>query len=97
VRKLQESYLSVPEQKNGYYTENIGIESSALFMNAVQNYPLLKGQQTNLYKCVLENGFSLISKIGYMGLIHPESIYDDPSGKPLKILMIIGLGIYEAI
>lgn len=84
VRKLQESYLSVPEQKNGYYAENIGIESSALFMNAVQNYPLLKGQQTNLYKCVLENGFSLTAPQGFMGLLHPEGVYDDPNGQPLR-------------
>lgn len=84
VRKLQESYLSVPEQKNGYYVENIGIESSALFMNAVQNYPLLKGQQTNLYKCVLENGFSLTAPQGFMGLLHPEGVYDDPNGQSLR-------------
>jgi len=84
VRMLQESYLSVPEQKNGYYAENIGIESSALFMNAVQNYPLLKGQQTNLYKCVLENGFSLTAPQGFMGLLHPEGVYDDPNGQPLR-------------
>ncbi len=84
VRKLQESYLAVPDQKAAYFAENIGIESSALFMNAVQNYPLLKGQQTNLYKCVLENGFSLTATEGFMGLLHPEGVYDDPNGKPLR-------------
>jgi hypothetical protein len=81
VRKLQESYLSIDEQKEGYYEENIGIESSALFLNAVQNYPLLKGQQTNLYKCVLENGFSLTAPNGFLGLLHPEGVYDDPNGQ----------------
>jgi hypothetical protein len=84
VRKLQESYLAVPVQKAAYFAENIGIESSALFMNAVQNYPLLKGQQTNLYKCVLENGFSLTAPQGFMGLLHPEGVYDDPNGQPLR-------------
>ena len=84
VRKLQESYLSVEEQKKGYFEENIGIESSALFMNAVQNYPLLKGQQTNLYKCVLENGFSLTALKGFLGILHPEGVYDDPNGQPLR-------------
>jgi hypothetical protein len=53
-------------------------------MNAFQNYPLLKGQQTNLYKCVLENGFNWMSKYGFMGLIHPEGVYDDPKGQPLR-------------
>jgi hypothetical protein len=49
-------------------------------MNATQNYPLLVGQQTNLYKCVVENGFSILALKGYMGLIHLEGIYDDPNG-----------------
>jgi hypothetical protein len=53
-------------------------------MNAHQNYLLLKGQQTNLYKCVLENGFHWINTNGYIGLIHPEGVYDDPKGQPLR-------------
>lgn len=84
VKKMQEVYFSVADQKKGYFNELIGIEGAAQFMNALQNYPLLVGQQTNLYKCVLENGFSLISKAGFMGLIHPEGIYDDPKGQLLR-------------
>ena len=61
--------------------ENVG---SAAFMNALCNYPLLVGQQTNLYKCVLENGFSLLSNKGYMGLLHPEGVYDEPNGGALR-------------
>jgi hypothetical protein len=84
VKKMQDAYFSVGHQKAGYYEELIGVEGSAQFMNALQNYPLLKGQQTNLYKCILENGFSLTAQQGYLGLIHPEGIYDDPSGQPLR-------------
>jgi hypothetical protein len=62
----------------------VGTECISVFMNAGQNYPLLKVQQTNLYKCVLENGFSLLSKNGFMGLLHPESVYDDPNGQQLR-------------
>lgn len=61
--------------------ENVG---SAAFMNAHCNYPLLEGQQTNLYKCVLENGFSLLSDKGFMGLLHPETVFDDPKGLTLR-------------
>ena len=45
---------------------------------------MLKGQQTNLYKCVIENGFSLISKVGFMGLIHPIDIFNDSKGRPFR-------------
>ena len=61
VRNLQEQFLSLEAQKVAYYIEYIETEASTAFMNAYQNYPLLKGQQTNLYKCVLENGFHWIS------------------------------------
>lgn len=58
---------------------------STAFLNAYCNYPLLIGQQTNLYKCVLENTMDLVSPTnGYIGLLTPESIYDDPNGQPLR-------------
>jgi hypothetical protein len=84
VNQLQAAFLEKEEQRNIYFSENIENESSVVFMNAVQNYPLLKGQQTNLYKCVLENGLYWINKKGFLGLIHPEGIYDDANGYTLR-------------
>lgn len=87
VRLLQAEFFKDEKLKDLYYDEMVGTECIAVFMNAGQNYPLLKGQQTNLYKCVLENGFSLLSKNGFMGLLHPEGVYDDPNGQPLRMEM----------
>jgi hypothetical protein len=84
VRLLQAEFFKDEKLKELYYDEMVGTECIAVFMNAGQNYPLLKGQQTNLYKCVLENGFSLLSDNGFMGLLHPEGVYDDPNGQPLR-------------
>lgn len=84
VRLLQAEFFKDEKLKDLYYDEMIGTECIAVFMNAGQNYPLLVGQQTNLYKCVLENGFSLLSKNGFMGLLHPEGVYDDPNGGILR-------------
>jgi hypothetical protein len=84
IRSMQSEYFSIDSQKEAYINENIGTECAGVFMNGFQNYPLLKGQQTNLYKCVLENGFDLLSKQGFMGLIHPEGVYDDPNGQLLR-------------
>ena len=84
VRLLQTEFFKDEKLKELYYEEMLGTECTAVFMNAGQNYPLLVGQQTNLYKCVLENGFSLLGKNGYMGLLHPEGLYDDPNGQPLR-------------
>lgn len=84
VRNLQSNFLEVDTQKEAYFNEYIQTEASAIFLNAYQNYPLLKGQQTDLYKCVLENSFSIISENGFLGLLHPESVYDDPKGSSLR-------------
>lgn len=64
--------------------EEIWAESTKAFLGSSQNYPLLIGQRNNLYKCILTNGFTLLSKNGFMGLIHPEGVYDDPSGQMLR-------------
>ena len=47
------------------------------FLNAFQNYPVLRGMQTNLYKCFLPVGWMLAGKDGVVGLLHPEGTYDD--------------------
>lgn len=84
IRSMQADFLEVELRRKSYFDENIESDVSAIFLNAVQNYPLLKGQQTNLYKCVLENGLHWINPQGYLGLIHPEGIYDDPFGYLLR-------------
>jgi hypothetical protein len=59
-------------------------EGTQNFLNAVQNYPLLKGVQTNLYKCFIPLAWSLNSPKGVTGLLHPEGPYDDPKGGRLR-------------
>ena len=67
-----------------FFSELLGHEGTSTFLNARQNYPLLVGQQTNLYKCILENTFTMTAASGFAGLVHPESIYDDPKGQTLR-------------
>lgn len=59
-------------------------EGTQNFLNAVQNYPLLKGVQTNLYKCFMPLAWGLNSAHGVTGLLHPEGPYDDPRGGVLR-------------
>ena len=85
ARKMRDKmFAQIPSTEELYRSEEIETACSSTFMNAYCNYPLLVGQQTNLYKCVLENGFSMMSDKGFMGLLHPETIYDDPKGQPLR-------------
>ncbi|OYT93526.1 MAG: N-6 DNA methylase [Burkholderiales bacterium PBB3] len=59
-------------------------EGTQNFLNAVQNYPLLKGVQTNLYKCFMPLAWRLGSPFGVSGLLHPEGPYDDPNAGELR-------------
>lgn len=84
VRLLQSQFFADERLREIYYDEMIGTECTSVFLNVSQNYPLLVGQQTNLYKCILENGFQLLSNVGFMGLLHPEGVYDDPNGQLMR-------------
>lgn len=48
------------------------------FLTALQNYPELKGQQPNLYKCFLPRAWRNERAGGASGFLHPEGVYDDP-------------------
>ncbi len=86
VRKMRDQmFEQIPATEELYRSEEIDTACSSIFMSAYCNYPLLVGQKTNLYKCVLENAMDMASEDkGYIGLLTPESIYDDPKGQPLR-------------
>ena len=48
------------------------------FLNAVENYEELKGQQTNLYKCFIPLVYMIGNNNAISALLHPDSVYDDP-------------------
>ena len=86
ARKMRDKmFEQIPATEELYRSEEIETACSSTFMNAYCNYPLLVGQQTNLYKCVLENAMDMASEDkGYIGLLTPESIYTEPKGQPLR-------------
>ncbi len=59
-------------------------EGTQNFLNAVQNYPLLKGVQTNLYKCFMPLAWQISSTKGVTGLLTPSGPYEDPNGGSLR-------------
>lgn len=73
-KDIREQYLSEYEIMTGEQN----------FLNATVNYPLLKGQKANLYKCFLPLSFRSISDHGYAAFIHPEGVFDDPNGGALR-------------
>lgn len=93
LRKLSASKLttlrnqildSIPPLEHAWRNEYEGCEGTQNFLNARQNYSVLAGQKANLYKCFLPLAWRLGSVNGISGFLHPEGIYDDPNGGPLR-------------
>ncbi|MGS3174469.1 hypothetical protein [Aeromonas sanarellii] len=79
-----ETFNRLSALEEAWRAEYEGCEASQNFLNALQNYPVLAGQKANLYKCFLPLSWRLGSTDGVAGFLHPESIYDDPNGGPLR-------------
>ena len=84
IGKKREVVLSKPLTKQIYFNEYETMSGEQAFINAIQNYILLKGQQTNLYKCFLPQAWYYSNSTGSSAFIHPDGVYDDPKGGVLR-------------
>lgn len=80
----REEALKNTNTKALYFLEYESMTGEQNFLNAIQNYPLLKGQQTNLFKCFLPHAWEFGSTSGVSAFVHPEGVYDDPNGGELR-------------
>lgn len=80
----EETLKKYPNLLDEYIGEYESSDATQNFLNAVANYPLLKGVQTNLYKCFLPTGWKIANHNGISGFLHPEGVYDDPKGGKLR-------------
>jgi len=84
ARRRKEALEDHPKLLAAYLEEFEGQNGSQAFLNALGNYPLLKGSQTNLFKCFLPQAWRVASSQGAQGFLHPEGVYDDPKGGALR-------------
>ena len=78
------AFAQFPSLQADWTTELEEAEATQNYLNAQQNYPLLKGVQTNLYKCFMPVGWMLAGQSGLVGYLHPEGPYDDSKGGALR-------------
>ena len=82
--KFRNDVLEYGDVRNLYFSEYESMSGEQNFLNAVQNYPDLKGQQTNLFKCFLPLAWEKNNERGCAAFVHPEGVYDDPKGGALR-------------
>lgn len=84
TRERAKAFDEFPRLQADWTGELEEAEATQNFLSGMQNYPLLKGSQTNLYKCFMPLGWMLSGEAGVTGYLHPEGPYDDPKGGALR-------------
>lgn len=76
--------LEKDEVRHRYFKEFEEQDGSKNYYNAVQNYAVLKGHRTNLYKCFIPLSWFLGKQdSGINALVHPKGVYEDAKGSIL--------------
>ena len=84
TRRRNEAFERYRGLRDSWLADLEDAEGTQAFLNATQNYPALAKQQTNLFKCFLPQAWMIGSQSGVSGFLHPEGIYDDPTGGPFR-------------
>jgi len=87
VASKRQNTLNKSKVLNAYSNEFTHAQGSQEFFNSIHNYSILKGIQTNLYKCFIQLGWFITNKDGTTAYLHPEGVYNDPKGGALRELV----------
>ena len=80
-----EKFSESPDIQSAWVDEYEASDGIQNYLNDITNYPLLKGVQTNLYKCFLPQAWSFLNDRGVLGLLHEDSLYDDKAAYDLRV------------
>ena len=82
--KAKQSLLKEKEARKKYLNEFRRSIGTVTFLNSRNLYPELAVVQTNVYKNFIVRSWALLSARGIVGLLHPNSVFDDPNGGTLR-------------
>ena len=80
----RDAALADADTRRMYFKEYESIAAQQNYINAVQNYPALRGLQGNLYECFLPQAWTYTNADGVFALIHPESVFNDAKGVDIR-------------
>lgn len=84
IANVRERVLQDGHTYSLYLNEFESMSGMQSFLNAKQNYEILKGQQTNLYKCFIPMSWMIGNSNAISAFLHPDSVFDDPLGGALR-------------
>lgn len=78
LNKKLPSLLERERVRGTFIHEFESVSGQLAFCNAIGNYPLLQGQQTNLFRCFLPNAWDYTKQqLGVSAFVHPDELYGD--------------------
>ena len=94
-KRRTEAISNHPGLGKTYLEEYVDTTGTQNFLNAAQNYPLLRGSQSNLYKCFIEGATKVLANdSGVSAFVHDDGIYSDPNGGALRSFLYPRLRLY---
>jgi len=84
LAELRTEALERYNARGDYLSEFERQTATQQYLNDLQNYPLLQGSQSNLFKCFLPQAWYVGAREGMAGFLHPEGVYDDTKGGALR-------------
>ena len=82
--RIENTVTEDSQVRDAWFDEMEPTQAAQKFLSAIQNYPNLRGQKANLYKCFLPLGWMMVNRRGVVGLLHPEGPYDAPEAGTLR-------------
>ena len=87
TKLMRPAALEDAHARSYYLASYEALAAQKAFLNAEQNYPLLKGQQTNLYRCFLPQAWDFTNADGNSAFVHPDGILNDSNAMQLRKVM----------
>lgn len=87
VAKQRDSLLINKQIISEYLGEYESIAGMQSFFNSSQNYEILSGCDTNLYKCFMPQAVMLTKNKGSFAFVHPNTIFDETKGGALRTML----------
>ena len=76
--------LMLKDTYNVYFSEYASMAGMQSFFNASQNYNILSGSDTNLYKCFIPQAMTYANGNGVFAYVHPNTVFDEAKGGKLR-------------
>ncbi len=87
VAEMRDVALKDNKAVVSYLSEYTAITGQQNFMSSIQNYPLLTGMKTDLYKCFLPQAWMFGESDSVIGFVHPDGVFEDPNGGLLRSVL----------